>query len=139
MAQIREPKTEQEILQSFQSQRNELRSLAAKIEELASDSAEHGLVLKTLKPMQKERKCFRLIGGVLVERTIQDVAPSLKENKDQIDLVRTQENICTALLSGHAESVITSDFTRSSLRGFEASLMANSRTCSNFRRNIRSG
>ena len=88
MAQNKEPKNEQEILQSFQTQRNELRSLAAKIEELASDANEHGLVLKTLEPMEKHRKCFRLIGGVLVERTVADVAPSVKTNKDQLDLVR---------------------------------------------------
>ena len=87
MAQNREPKSEQEILQSFQTQRNELRSLAAKIEELSSDANEHGLVLKTLEPMEKDRKCFRLIGGVLVERTVADVAPSVKTNKDQLDLV----------------------------------------------------
>lgn len=87
MAQNREPKSEQEILQSFQTQRNELRSLAAKIEELSADANEHGLVLKTLEPMEKDRKCFRLIGGVLVERTVADVAPSVKTNKDQLDLV----------------------------------------------------
>ena len=87
MSQTREPKGEQEILQSFQSQRNELRNLAAKIEELASEANEHGLVLKTLEPMEKNRKCFRLIGGVLVERTIADVAPAVKTNKEQLDLV----------------------------------------------------
>ncbi|KAK9867552.1 hypothetical protein WJX84_005486 [Apatococcus fuscideae] len=87
MSQTREPKGEQEILQSFQSQRNELRNLAAKIEELASEANEHGLVLKTLEPMEKNRKCFRLIGGVLVERTIADVAPAVKTNKEQLDLL----------------------------------------------------
>jgi len=41
------------------------------------------LVIKTLDeilPKDPKRKCFRLIGGVLVEQTVEDVAPNLKTN-----------------------------------------------------------
>ena len=41
------------------------------------------LVLSTLRPLVKtapERTCYRLIGGVLVERTVQDVVPALETN-----------------------------------------------------------
>ena len=38
------------------------------------------LVLETLGPLPQERKCFRMINGVLVERTVKDIAPALETN-----------------------------------------------------------
>lgn len=43
------------------------------------------LVLTTLnEALEKspDRKCFRLIGGVLVERTVKDIVPALRTNRD---------------------------------------------------------
>lgn len=40
------------------------------------------LVLETLKPLPDDRKCFRMINGVLVERTVKDVIPALQTNSD---------------------------------------------------------
>jgi len=40
----------------------------------------HRLVLDAFKKVEPTRKCFRLIGGVLVERTVQEIQPSLEEN-----------------------------------------------------------
>lgn len=42
------------------------------------------LVLDALKNVEGDRKCFRLIGGVLVERTVKEVSPSLQKNKDAV-------------------------------------------------------
>lgn len=49
----------------------------------------HGfrLVLETLEPLPKDRKCFRMVNGVLVERTIQDVIPALKTNAEGLKQV----------------------------------------------------
>ena len=40
------------------------------------------LVLESLAPVPKGRKCFRLINGVLVERTVGDVVPALETNAE---------------------------------------------------------
>lgn len=41
-----------------------------------AEAAEHDLVIKQLEPMDKSRKCFRLIGDVLVERTVAETLPA---------------------------------------------------------------
>jgi chaperonin cofactor prefoldin len=40
------------------------------------------LVLETLEPLPGDRKCFRMINGVLTERTVKEVVPILKTNSD---------------------------------------------------------
>lgn len=45
------------------------------------------LVLETLTPLPSDRKCFRMINGVLVERTVGDVLPQLKSNSDNMNKV----------------------------------------------------
>ncbi|KAI4261812.1 MAG: hypothetical protein L6R42_002995 [Xanthoria sp. 1 TBL-2021] len=45
------------------------------------------LVLETLKPLPGVRKCFRMINGVLVERTVKDVLPALQINADGLKRV----------------------------------------------------
>ncbi|KXN92298.1 Prefoldin subunit 2 [Leucoagaricus sp. SymC.cos] len=79
--------TPQEIQQNFIRMQNDLQSLASKIGELEQEADEHTLVLNTLNETlaeEPDRKCFRLIGGVLVERTVKDVVPALQTNRDGI-------------------------------------------------------
>ncbi|KIW97637.1 uncharacterized protein Z519_01221 [Cladophialophora bantiana CBS 173.52] len=53
-----------------------------------TDSSAMGrLVMETLEPLPQDRKCFRLINGVLVERTVKDVLPALKTNSDGLKQV----------------------------------------------------
>ena len=59
------------------------------------------LVIETLKKIDGERKCFRMIGGVLVERTVKDVLPALMHNSEQVFhyiVIRTLNEFLTALL-----------------------------------------
>lgn len=47
---------------------------------------EHEAVIKALTKLKPERKCYRLVGEVLVERTVKEVLPAVEGNKEQIDL-----------------------------------------------------
>ena len=70
------------------------------------------LVIETLDPLPKDRKCFRMINGVLVERTIEDVLPALKTNSD--GLKQVLEEMLKQYKSKQSEldswKVIQSDF-----------------------------
>lgn len=45
------------------------------------------LVEETLEPLDPDRRAFRLVGGVLVERTVKEVLPSVKQNRENLDQV----------------------------------------------------
>ena len=44
------------------------------------------LVIETLEGVEKDRKCFRMVGGVLVERKVGEVEPALTSNRDKVRL-----------------------------------------------------
>lgn len=48
---------------------------------------EHALVLKALEPVAADRKCFRLIGGVLVEQNVGLVKPSVQDKSENLQKV----------------------------------------------------
>ncbi|KAK3612114.1 hypothetical protein CHS0354_031185 [Potamilus streckersoni] len=83
-------KSHEQIIAGFQELRQQQRGIASKISEIEMDMKEHELVIETLKDVDQDRKCFRLVGGVLVERTVKDVLPALISNKEQMfNMVKT--------------------------------------------------
>lgn len=42
------------------------------------------IVIETLQAVEPSRKCFRMIGGVIVERTVAEVLPELEGNKERL-------------------------------------------------------
>ena len=64
--------------------REQCQDLAIKINTLEMDKTEHELVMAALKPLDPNRKCFRMIGNVVVERTVSEVLPAVEKNRDQI-------------------------------------------------------
>lgn len=79
-----EQPSEQQILNKFHAMRESANSMAETMATMESDLHEHEIVLKALEPMDGDRKCFRLIGGVLVERTVREVIPAVQTNKDNL-------------------------------------------------------
>ena len=78
--------TENEIVAKFNALRSDLQRTAAQVVDLEAERDEHKLVLAAMAPMEKERKCFRLINGVLVEREVGGVVPELQANVDNVSL-----------------------------------------------------
>jgi prefoldin subunit 2 len=81
---------ERAILAHFQELRSEVDAIWSKITELDLERQEHALVLETLTPLDAGRRCFRLVGGVLVERTVGEVAPAVGRNREALEEVRVR-------------------------------------------------
>lgn len=78
---------EQELVAIFRARQTDLQNIANKLSELERDADEHALVIETLVDANEgdpDRKCFRLVGGVLVERTVKDVLPELQNTHSQL-------------------------------------------------------
>ncbi|KAG0747654.1 hypothetical protein G6F23_002557 [Rhizopus arrhizus] len=69
-----------ELTQKYNQYKNELQQIAQKIGELESEVEEHKLVIESISSLEPDRKCFRMVGGVLVERTVKEVLPALETN-----------------------------------------------------------
>ncbi|XP_034955125.1 prefoldin subunit 2 [Zootoca vivipara] len=79
--------TAEQVVAGFNRLRQEQRGLASKAAELEMELNEHKLVLETLREVDPTRKCYRMVGGVLVERTVKEVLPALENNKEQINKI----------------------------------------------------
>ncbi|KAK5244414.1 Cochaperone prefoldin complex subunit, partial [Cryomyces antarcticus] len=73
-------KKQQELQIQYSNYKDRLQQMAQKIGNVEQETEEHKLVLETLEPLPQDRKCFRMINGVLVERTVKDVIPALRTN-----------------------------------------------------------
>ncbi|KAJ1733385.1 Cochaperone prefoldin complex subunit [Coemansia biformis] len=80
----KETLSEQELRLRANQYTSELKMLAGKVGELELELNEHKLVIDTIADVDKSRKCFRLVNGVLIERTAGEVLPALKTNQDGI-------------------------------------------------------
>jgi len=79
--------SDQDLVATYNTNRQTLQSLLQKISELERDAEEHKLVIETLeeaKSKDPQRKCFRMIDSVLVERTVADVLPGLKTTFERL-------------------------------------------------------
>ncbi|KAF1912272.1 hypothetical protein BDU57DRAFT_358687 [Ampelomyces quisqualis] len=56
-----------------------------KIEKLTTPLSKHRLVLETLAPLPPTRTCFRMINGVLTQRTVSEVVPLLQTNAEGLE------------------------------------------------------
>ncbi|XP_044761721.1 prefoldin subunit 2 [Coccinella septempunctata] len=76
--------TKEEVIGGFQTLRAEQRQFSSKLAEFEAELNEHNIVIETLKNVNEDRKCFRLIGGVLTERKVKDVLPALVTNTEKL-------------------------------------------------------
>ncbi|EOD16785.1 hypothetical protein EMIHUDRAFT_355993 [Emiliania huxleyi CCMP1516] len=76
--------SKEEAEMRLQQMRAAVQEQMRQINILEMDAAEHRLVLEALDPLQGGRKCFRMVGTVIVERTVSDVKPALTANLEQM-------------------------------------------------------
>lgn len=60
------------------------------------------LVLKQLKDLDPSRRCFRMIGGVLVERTIAEVRPAVEKNLNGVSVIHPMHAVGMATYNVHS-------------------------------------
>jgi prefoldin subunit 2 len=77
--------------------------LMQKITELQQAAREHQLVLEAFGKVESSRRCFRLVGGVLIEQTVAEVQPAILSNKTKIEDFVTQLNETLQTKSTHIE------------------------------------
>lgn len=87
-------KTEREVIDYFTTLSQEVNLARGKIGELGVSLREHVNVLQNVKDLDPSRRCFRSVGGVLVERTVKEVIPAVETNaanlQKAIDAIKEQ-------------------------------------------------
>lgn len=72
------------IINRYKQMNAECQQIAAKVQELTLEKDEHRLVVEALSKLESDRKAFRLVGGVLVERTVGEVLPTVTQNMEGV-------------------------------------------------------
>eukprot|EP00455_Lapot_gusevi_P008509 TRINITY_DN1371_c0_g1_i1.p1 TRINITY_DN1371_c0_g1~~TRINITY_DN1371_c0_g1_i1.p1 ORF type:complete len:150 (-),score=56.89 TRINITY_DN1371_c0_g1_i1:126-575(-) len=80
------------VISNFNTLKQEASQTARKIAELEVEQNEHKSVMEAIKKLDPARKCFRLVGGVLVERTVGEVLPAVTRNFEGISAAVAQLN-----------------------------------------------
>ncbi len=93
--------TEQEVVEYLNKLRGEQSATMNRIAEAEADRHDHALVLEAIKPLEATRRCHRLVGGVLVERTVGEVLPMIEQSLANFDLLL--RNLNAALVSKERE------------------------------------
>lgn len=89
--------SERTVADRWNQLRADVAQLFSKIAELELEHTEHSLVIGALDPMDPGRRCYRMVGGVLVERTVAEVLPAVRRNQQGLGevLQRLRENLRT--------------------------------------------
>jgi prefoldin subunit 2 len=69
----------------YEQMSKEKNALMHKINELQQEVREHKLVEGVFDTVEADRKAWRLVGGVLVQRTVKDIQPQIVENREKIE------------------------------------------------------
>ena len=82
----------QSVGEKYSLLRNELKELQTKEIQLEMDLKHHETVLETIEKLNDDRKCYRLVGEVLVQSTISEAKPALQQQIEKLkDLVQTMK------------------------------------------------
>ncbi len=68
----------------------EAKTLVGKLLEIEDESKENELVLESISKLEDSRKCWRLINGVLMEKTKLEVVPEMRAVINNLKAVANQ-------------------------------------------------
>jgi Prefoldin subunit len=96
------------VMQHFRKLVADGQAVQTQITALEMDRNEHILVEETLKPLDPQRRAFRLVGECLVERTVGEVLPTVAANRENVRFfVVVVVVMCAGLLFGFCSLSVT--------------------------------
>lgn len=75
----------QRVVAQYRDLRRQCGVMEQRIVQIEQDRSEHQMVVRTLAAMAPDRKCHRVVGGAMVERTVGEVLPVLQESLEQFE------------------------------------------------------
>lgn len=75
----------QEVTNHYNKLKNEYTEIFKRYIELEEERRENNLVLANLEPLKGERKCWKVVGGVLVEHNLEETKGSLKSTISMLE------------------------------------------------------
>ena len=76
----------------YQQLQREAQLLVAKLMEVEDEKKENELVLDSIQKLEDTRKCWRLLNGVLMEKTKAEVLPEMRSHINNLNAVIKQIN-----------------------------------------------
>ncbi|VDK85747.1 unnamed protein product [Onchocerca ochengi] len=73
------------IIAGLQQLREQQKNIVMELTRVEDDKREHKRVLKVLRKMESDRKCFRMVGTTLVQHEIRTVLPILESTLQNLD------------------------------------------------------
>ena len=69
---------QREVAKRYQILQQEVQALVSRLMEVDDERKEHQLVLESISKLEDDRKCWRLVHGVMFEKTKAEVVPELE-------------------------------------------------------------
>ena len=76
--QMTEEQAQREVGRRYQILQQEVQALVSRIMEVDDERKENQLVLESISKLEDGRKCWRLVNGVMFEKTKAEVVPELE-------------------------------------------------------------
>eukprot|EP00298_Acanthocystis_sp_HF-20_P021183 c27377_g1_i1.p1 GENE.c27377_g1_i1~~c27377_g1_i1.p1 ORF type:complete len:151 (-),score=71.21 c27377_g1_i1:41-460(-) len=95
--------TKDEVSRKYQVLKTESNQLMKQVRDLQAQRSEHKLVVDALTLLPAERRAFRMVGGILVERTVAEILPAVTSNLEKIE--ETAGKVMERLKAKEAEVV----------------------------------
>ena len=74
----------------YKQLQTEAQQLVAKLMEVEDEKRENELVLESISKLEDDRKCWRLVNGVLMEKTKVEVVPEMRVVINNLNMVGKQ-------------------------------------------------